>query len=59
MELNDKFPHDLGNIMQVINSSSEMIKMGINSQMLNQEDLQLIIGKDKEAAKQIKDIRKL
>jgi len=45
--------------MQVINSSSEMIKMGINSQMLNQEDLQLIIGKDKEAAKQIKDIRKL
>jgi len=45
--------------MQVINSSSEMIKMGINSQMLNQEDLQLIIGKDKEATKQIKDIRKL
>ncbi|MHA2087694.1 MAG: hypothetical protein ACW972_05430 [Promethearchaeota archaeon] len=58
-DLKDKYSHNLGNIMQVINSSSDLISL---TDKLNEQDkksLKLIQKKCKEASKLIKNIRKL
>jgi len=58
-ELKDKFSHNLGNIMQVINSSSDLISLSANLNNQETSNLELIHKKCKEASKLIKEIRKL
>jgi len=58
-ELKDKFSHNLGNIMQMITSSTELSEMYYKQEKDILPNLQLIKEKTKEAAKLIKQIRKL
>lgn len=58
-DLKDKFSHNLGNIMQVINSSSDLINISANLNEQETTNLKLIQAKCKEASKLIKHIRKL
>lgn len=57
--LKDKYSHNLGNIMQVINSSSDLIDISANLNEQETANLKLIQAKCKEASKLIKHIRKL
>ncbi|MFW9865266.1 MAG: hypothetical protein ACFFEN_04135 [Candidatus Thorarchaeota archaeon] len=56
-ELKDKFSHELGNIMQVINSSADLLKVRANLNEDEKSDLKLIDVKCQEASKLIKEIR--
>lgn len=58
-ELKDKFSHDLGNIMQVINSSADLLKIRANLNEEEKSNLELIDAKCQEASKLIKEIRKI
>lgn len=57
--LKDKYSHNLGNIMQVIKSSSELINLSANLTSQEKSNLELINQKCKESAKLIKEIREL
>ena len=55
-ELRDRYSHDLGNIIQVIYSATDLTKTSdLNKD--NSENLELIQKKCEEAAKLIKDIK--
>ena len=58
-ELKDKYSHNLGNIMQVIMSSSDFIKGVTRLEASQKEKLDLVEKKCKEAAKLIKEIREI
>ncbi|MFX0027606.1 MAG: hypothetical protein ACFE8B_00225 [Candidatus Hermodarchaeota archaeon] len=58
-QLKDKYSHNLGNIMQVINSSSDLISMSANLTELDRVNLKLVQSKCKESAKLINEIREL
>ena len=58
-ELKDKYSHNLGNIMQVIYSASDIIKRIIKPDVNEEEKLELIEKKCKEAAKLINEIRNI
>ncbi|MCK4480871.1 MAG: hypothetical protein KAV01_10110 [Candidatus Lokiarchaeota archaeon] len=58
-QLKDKYSHNLGNIMQVIYSSSDIIKRIIKPDVNEEEKLELIEKKCKEAAKLINEIRNI
>ena len=58
-QLKDKYSHNLGNIMQAITSSSDLIKISANLNKQDASNLDLISEKCKEASKLIKEIRKL
>ncbi|MFX1280695.1 MAG: hypothetical protein ACFFA3_15070 [Promethearchaeota archaeon] len=58
-QLKDIYSHNLGNIMQVINSSSDLINMSTNLTELDKKNLELIQSKCKESSKLIKEIRDL
>lgn len=58
-DLKDKYSHNLGNIMQVINSSSDLLNMTTNLSAQENENFKLIQAKCKEASRLIKNIRKL
>ena len=58
-ELKDTFSHDLGNIMQVINSASDLIDINTDLNEQAKEGLELIHSKCKEASKLIRQIRNL
>jgi hypothetical protein len=58
-QLKDKYSHSLGNIMQVINSSSDLISMSANLTELDRDNLKLIQSKCKESSKLISEIRDL
>ncbi|MFX1571475.1 MAG: hypothetical protein ACFFB0_01900 [Promethearchaeota archaeon] len=57
--LKDKYSHNLGNIMQVIYSASDIVKRTTKIENEEEEKLDLIERKCKEASKLIKEIRKL
>ncbi|MFX1325638.1 MAG: hypothetical protein ACFE8N_11825 [Promethearchaeota archaeon] len=57
--LKDTYSHNLGNIMQIINSSSDLISMTTELSEQEKKNLTLIQEKCKEASKLIKNIRKL
>lgn len=57
--LKDKYSHNLGNIMQTITSSSDLIKISANLNNQDASNLNLINKKCKEASRLIKEIRKL
>jgi len=58
-EIKDKYSHNLGNIMQVIYSASDIIKRIIKPDINEEEKLELIEKKCKEAAKLINEIRNI
>lgn len=58
-DLKDKFSHNLGNIIQVINSASDLIDMSANLKEQEKKNLSLVQAKCKESAKLIKEIRDL
>lgn len=58
-QLKDKYSHNLGNILQVIYSSSDLFKRISKIDDKNKEKLDLIEKKCKEASELIKEIRKL
>ncbi len=58
-EITDKYSHNLGNIMQVIYSSSDIIKRIIKLDVKVEEKLELIERKCKEAANIINEIRNI
>ncbi|MFX1477311.1 MAG: hypothetical protein ACFFCI_04195 [Promethearchaeota archaeon] len=58
-ELKDKFSHELGNIMQVINSSADLLKVRANLNEDEKSNLKLIDVKCQEASKLIKEIRNI
>jgi len=58
-EIKDKYSHNLGNIMQVIYSSSDIIKRITKLDVNEVEKLELIERKCKEAAKLINEIRNI
>ncbi|MFW9823281.1 MAG: hypothetical protein ACFFE4_10115 [Candidatus Thorarchaeota archaeon] len=58
-QLKDKYSHNLGNIIQVIYSSSDLFRRLYNIEDKNKEKLDLIEKKCKEASKLINEIRKL
>lgn len=58
-DLKDKFSHNLGNIIQVINSASDLINMSANLKEQEKKNLSLVQAKCKESAKLIKEIRDL
>lgn len=57
--LKDRYSHNLGNIMQVIKSSSELISLSANLTSQEKSNLELINQKCNESAKLIKEIRDL
>lgn len=57
--LKDKYSHNLGNIIQAIKSSSELIKLSANLTSQEKSNLELINQKCKESVKLIKEIREL
>ena len=58
-EIKDKYSHNLGNIMQVIYSSSDIIKRIAKLDVNEEEKLELIERKCKEASKLINEIRNI
>lgn len=58
-QLKDIYSHNLGNIIQVINSSSDLISMSTHLTELDKKNLELIQSKCKESSKLIKEIRDL
>ena len=58
-DLKDRFSHNLGNIMQVINSASDLIDLSANLKEQEKKNLNLVQAKCKESAKLIKEIREL
>lgn len=58
-QLKDTYSHDLGNIMQVISSSSDLISMSASLNKQEEANLKLMQLKCKEASALIKHIRKL
>ncbi|MFX1388682.1 MAG: hypothetical protein ACFE9Z_01295 [Promethearchaeota archaeon] len=58
-QLKDKYSHNLGNIMQVIYSSADLFKRIIKTENIDNDKLDLIEKKCKEASKIIKEIRNL
>ncbi|NHJ21052.1 MAG: hypothetical protein EAX91_08925 [Candidatus Lokiarchaeota archaeon] len=56
-ELRDRYSHDLGNIIQVIYSATDLTKDSDDLNKDNSENLELIQKKCEEAAKLIKDIK--
>ncbi|MFX0037057.1 MAG: hypothetical protein ACFE9I_15610 [Candidatus Hermodarchaeota archaeon] len=58
-QLKDKYSHDLGNIMQVIYSSAELFKRILNIEKIDNDKLDLIEKKCREASKLIKEIRNI
>lgn len=58
-ELKDKYSHNLGNIMQIIVSATDISEMHYKQGRDILPNLQIIKEKTKEAAKLIKEIRKL
>ncbi len=58
-QLKDKFSHNLGNIMQVIYSSADLFKNISGTENLDEENLDLIERKCREASKLINEIRRL
>jgi hypothetical protein len=56
-ELRDRYSHDLGNIIQVIYSATDLTKESDDLNKDNSENLELIQKKCEEAAKLIKDIK--
>ena len=58
-EIKDKYSHNLGNIMQVIYSASDIIKRIVKPDVNEEEKLELIERKCKEAAKLIDEIRNI
>lgn len=58
-QLKDKYSHDLGNIMQVIYSSADLFKRIGKEENIENDKLDLIEKKCKEAAKLIDEIRNL
>ncbi|MFX1313011.1 MAG: hypothetical protein ACFFHD_10400 [Promethearchaeota archaeon] len=58
-ELKDKYSHDLGNIMQVLYSSLDLIELRKKINTEGQNELRLIRQKCEEASELINNIRKL
>lgn len=58
-ELKDNFSHTLGNIIQAIQSASDLINLSASLNTQEASNLELIRKKCKEASKLIKEIRKL
>ena len=58
-QLKDKYSHNLGNIMQVIYSSADLFKRIVKLENSDQDKLDLIEMKCKEASKLINEIRNL
>ena len=58
-DLKDKYSHNLGNIMQIITSATDVSEMHYKQEKDILPNLQLIKEKTEEAAKLIKQIRKL
>lgn len=58
-DLKDKYSHNLGNILQVISSASDLIRMKSNLKEQEKNHLDLVQAKCKESAKLIKEIRNL
>ncbi|MFX0021024.1 MAG: hypothetical protein ACFE9S_01765 [Candidatus Hermodarchaeota archaeon] len=58
-DLKDKYSHNLGNILQVIYSSSDILNLINNLEIGNKEKLELMRIKCKEASQLIKEIRDL
>ncbi|MFX1377288.1 MAG: hypothetical protein ACFFA0_15930 [Promethearchaeota archaeon] len=58
-ELKDKYSHNLGNIMQVLYSSLDLIQMRKKTDNEDQKDLVLVRQKCEEASELIKNIRNL
>jgi len=58
-ELKDNFSHTLGNIIQAIQSYSDLINLSASLNTQETSNLELIRKKCKEASKLIKEIRKL
>lgn len=57
-ELRDKYSHDLGNLIQVIYSATDLTRVPDDLNKEKAENLELIQKKCEEAAKLIKDIKK-
>jgi hypothetical protein len=58
-QLKDKYSHNLGNIMQVIYSSTDLFKKITNLESIDNDKLDLIERKCKEASELIKEIREI
>ena len=58
-DLKDKFSHNLGNILQVIYSSSDILNLVNNLEIREKEKIELMRVKCKEASTLIKEIRDL
>lgn len=58
-KLTDKYSHDLGNIIQVIYSATDLTNINDDLNKEKAENLKLIQKKCEEAAKLIKDIKKI
>ena len=56
-ELRDKYSHDLGNLIQVIYSATDLTKVSDDLNKEKDKNLDLIQKKCEEAAKLIKDIK--